>query len=144
MDVVGERLHVWKLVVGMDEALRVALALPGVVDVDVDVAGVAHPARYHGVGGLADGLVSHLFGEVVPTVPSHRRCRGERRALRGCGLSEADQRECKRSRRDILQGSKVGASHLALLYTLMNTFGVIFFTAAKRLDKTRGAHVAPA
>ena len=51
MDVVGERLHVGKLAVGMDDALRVALALPGVVDVDVDVAGIAHAGGNHGVGG---------------------------------------------------------------------------------------------
>ena len=47
VDVVGQRLHVGKFVVGLDESIGVALALPGVVDVDVDVAGIAHAGGHH-------------------------------------------------------------------------------------------------
>ena len=57
----------------MQHAVRVALALPGVVDVDVDVAGVLHAAGDDLVGGVADVLVGDFVGEVVPAVPAHGR-----------------------------------------------------------------------
>ena len=42
VDVVGQRLHVRELLVRLNHAARVALPLPAVVDVDVDVARVLH------------------------------------------------------------------------------------------------------
>ena len=35
MDVIGQRLHVRELVVGLDDAVRIAARLPGVVNVDI-------------------------------------------------------------------------------------------------------------
>src|SRR5271166_6910615 len=77
MHVVGEGLHVRKLVVGLNHPAGVAVALPGVIDVEVDVAGVAQSAGDHGVGHLADGLVVDATGEEVPTVPSYGRGFGQ-------------------------------------------------------------------
>jgi len=71
VDVVGEGFHVRELVVGMEEAVGVALAFPGVVDVDVGVAGVFHAGGDEVVGGGADIFVSDSAGEEVPTVPAH-------------------------------------------------------------------------
>ena len=84
MDVGGERLHVGEPAVGLDAALGVALALPGVVDVDVDITRIPHAGGDHGVGCGAHVGVGDLFGKVVPAVPSHGR-RG--RQLRGLRLS---------------------------------------------------------
>ena len=77
VDVVGERLHVGKLVVGVDDAAGVAVAFPGVVDVEVDVASVTHSAGDESVGHFAHGFVVDASGEEVPTVPSHGRGLGE-------------------------------------------------------------------
>ena len=75
VDVVGEGFHVREFGVGMQFAAGVALAFPGVVDVDVDVAGVFHAGGDELVGGVADVLVGDLADEVVPTIPAHgRRC----------------------------------------------------------------------
>ena len=60
MHVVGEGLHVGEFGVGVEHAVGVAFALPGVVDVDVDVAGVLHAAGDDLVGGIADVLVVTL------------------------------------------------------------------------------------
>jgi hypothetical protein len=57
----------------MKNAGGVALGLPGVVDVDVDVAGVSHAGGDNLVGGIANVLVSDSLGEVIPAIPSHRR-----------------------------------------------------------------------
>ena len=75
MHVVGQRFHAGGKVlgVGVDEAVRVAFAVPAVVDVHVLVAGVFHAARDHRVGGLADHLFVHVAGELVPAVPAHLR-----------------------------------------------------------------------
>ena len=73
MNVVGQRLHVGEFVIGVQHAIRVALAFPGVVDVDVNVAGIFHAGGDNLVGGVANVLVSDLAGEVVPTVPAHGR-----------------------------------------------------------------------
>ena len=61
--VVGQRLHVGELRVGVQHAVGVALALPGVVDVDVDVAGVFHAGGDDLVGGVANVLVGDLVAK---------------------------------------------------------------------------------
>src|SRR3546814_18530592 len=38
MDIIGERLHVGKLRIGLQHAVGVALALPAIVDVDIKIA----------------------------------------------------------------------------------------------------------
>ena len=76
MNVVGKRLHVRKFVVGVEDAACVALAFPGVVDVDVDVAGVFHAGGDDLVGGVANVLVGDFAGEEVPAVPAHGRGQG--------------------------------------------------------------------
>ena len=53
--------------------LRVAAQLPGVVDVDVGVAGLAHAAGNHRIGHCAHGRVVNSAGELVPAIPAHRR-----------------------------------------------------------------------
>ena len=77
MNVVGQRLHVGKSFVGMQNTLRIALALPGVVNVDVDVAGIAHAGLDQHVGGGAHIRIGDVLGEVVPTVPAHGRRGGD-------------------------------------------------------------------
>ena len=85
MDIIGQGLHVGKLVVRVQYAVGVALAFPRVVNVHVDVSSVLHPGGDNLVGGSANVLVGHLPGEVIPTVPAHggrlrHLCRG-----RDCG-----------------------------------------------------------
>src|ERR1700739_1322392 len=79
MHVVGQRFYVGKFLVGGEYAARVALALPCVVDVDVDVARIFHAAGNDLVGGVADVLVGDFAGEVVPAIPAHRRSCGHLR-----------------------------------------------------------------
>ena len=64
--VVGQRFHAGGKVLGVrvDETFRVAFAVPAVVDVHVQVAGVFHAARDHGIGGLADHLFVDVAGEL--------------------------------------------------------------------------------
>ena len=73
VDVVGEGFHVGEFRVGVQDAGGVALAFPGVVDVDVDVAGVFHAGGDELVGGAADVFVGDFVGEEVPAVPAHGR-----------------------------------------------------------------------
>jgi len=70
--VVRQCLHARReaLLVGGDEAARVTLAVPAVVDVDVLVARVLHAGRDHRVGSLADHLLAHVAAELVPAVPA--------------------------------------------------------------------------
>ena len=55
MNVVGQSLHVGELLVGLDVSLRVALAFPGVVDVDIGV-----PSRRHAGGDQRIGGPPHV------------------------------------------------------------------------------------
>ena len=82
MHVVGQRLHVGKLRVCVQHAVGVALALPGVVDVYVDVTSVFHSSGDELIGGRANVLVGDAAGEEVPTVPAHRRSQCHLRPLR--------------------------------------------------------------
>lgn len=93
MHVVRQRFHVRELPVARDVAVGVAFSFPGVVDVDVNVAGITHAALHHGIGDLADGLVVDGMLELVPAVPTHRR--GAREAVVG----EIAQRWTRRARR---------------------------------------------
>src|ERR1035441_2100554 len=52
VDVGGQRLHVGEFVVGGDIAGGIAAGFPGIVDVDVDIAGLAHAGLDDGVGHL--------------------------------------------------------------------------------------------
>ncbi len=77
--VVRERPHSGRkaLRIDNDGAVRVPIHLPAVVYYDVLVAGIAHPARHHGVCRLPDQRLAHVAAESVPAVPAHRRCRRE-------------------------------------------------------------------
>src|SRR5271166_5331064 len=57
----------------MQNAVGVAVALPGVVDVDVDVARVFHAGRDELVGGVAHVLIRDIAVKEVPTIPAHGR-----------------------------------------------------------------------
>src|SRR6266487_3903671 len=54
----------------MNEALRVAFPFPGVVNIDVNIPGIAHPARRHGVGLCPDGGIVNLSSKVIPAKKS--------------------------------------------------------------------------
>ena len=77
VNVVRERLHVGKLGVGDDVALGVAPTLPGVVDVNENIAGRGHAAGHYCVRGLAHRDVVDLVAEMIPAVPAHRRSQGQ-------------------------------------------------------------------
>jgi hypothetical protein len=94
MDVVGEGLHGGELVVSVEDALRVALAFPCVVDVDVDVSGVAHAAGDKCVGGCADICIGDTTGEVIPAVPAHGWSGGEGGILGESRGSKSKSDEC--------------------------------------------------
>src|SRR6185437_13998722 len=81
VNVIGESFHVGEFVVGMNNALRVALPGPGVVNDDVFVSGSFHAARDHSVGLRANRFVVNASGEMIPTVPAHGRRRSEIRLL---------------------------------------------------------------
>ena len=82
--------------VAVDDAGGVSVALPGVVDVDVDVAGVAHAGGDEEVGGVADVFVGDFAGEEVPAIPAHGGCGGGG----GFGLIGGDCGEECESERD--------------------------------------------
>src|SRR6185369_16526458 len=73
VNIIGQRLHVRKFLVGLDVTLRVAAGFPGVVNVDVSVSGCPHAVTGHGVGNTAHRRVINPAGELIPTVPTHRR-----------------------------------------------------------------------
>src|SRR6267378_3278273 len=77
VDVIGQSFHVREFLVGGDVAASIAAGFPGVVDVDVDIAGVFHAIGGHGVGHSANGGVVDASGKLIPTVPAHRRSFGE-------------------------------------------------------------------
>src|SRR5208282_794575 len=77
-----ERFDVSELLVRPDATLCIACALPAVIDVDVDVAGLFHAVRGDGVCRAAHVRCGHLAGEVIPTVPAHGG-RGGDLGLRG-------------------------------------------------------------
>ena len=109
VDVVGEGLHVRELGVGVQHAAGVALGLPGVVDVDVDVAGVLHAGGDELVGGVADVLVGDLVGKVVPAIPAHGRCQSNllRRSWSG--------RKGNESQGEGGKGQRSGKAHSGIL-----------------------------
>ena len=72
VDIISQRFHVGKLLVRLDISLCVAAGLPGVIDIDVEIARVFHPIARHGVRNAAHSRIIHLAGELVPTVPAHR------------------------------------------------------------------------
>src|ERR1039457_5388759 len=73
MNIINQCFHVRELLVRDKVSLRISHAFPGVVDVYVDVASVAHAVHYHRIDNLADGLVVDLALELVPVIPAHRR-----------------------------------------------------------------------
>ena len=79
MNIIRQRLDAGRKFYGvrLDEALRVALALPAIINVDVLIAGVLHAVGRHRVGHRADNRFVHAGGEFVPAVPAHRRRLGE-------------------------------------------------------------------
>ena len=82
MNIVGKRLHIGEFFIWVEYALRVAFTLPGVVDVHVDVASIAHSGGNECIGCIANCFVIHFFGEIVPTVPSHWRSGSQLGCLR--------------------------------------------------------------
>ena len=104
-NVVGQRLHVGEPVVGVQHAAVVALPLPAVVDVHVDVAGVPHPGLHHGVGDLADHRVADVQVEAVPAVPAHGGSPGETVVGKRLDLGRLDPlRDGARTREHLLIG----------------------------------------
>ena len=82
MDVIGERLHVRKLFVGMNLALRIALTHPGIVHADDVEAVRGQAALHHPVGGLPDlGIVDGARPD-VPGIPAHGRRQRQRAIAR--------------------------------------------------------------
>src|SRR6478609_9136189 len=79
----------------MNEAEAVARTVPAVVDVDELIAGRLHPARHHGVGGLANQLLTDVALELVPAVPSHRGRLRQRVELLGLRTRRGDAEEQK-------------------------------------------------
>src|SRR5260370_2274947 len=66
-------VHVRELAVGMYESDGVSTPIPGVVNVDVKIAGVTQTTSHHGVGLRSHCGVVDILVEMVPAVPAHRR-----------------------------------------------------------------------
>src|SRR6185295_20118546 len=77
MHVVSQCFHVGKLFVRGDISLRIPIAFPRVVDVDVDVPGFLHSITCHRIGNSPNSRVVDPTGKLVPTVPTHWRSLGE-------------------------------------------------------------------
>jgi hypothetical protein len=74
--------------ISYDVAGRIAAHLPTVVDVDVLISGFLHAGCDHRIGDLFDQLLADVAGELIPTVPAHRRRPREAVAhSKGVGLS---------------------------------------------------------
>ncbi len=73
MNVVGESFHVGKALVGMQFAVRIALALPRIVDIHVQIARLAHAGADQQVRRRPDIRSGHALGKMVPAIPAHRR-----------------------------------------------------------------------
>ena len=85
MDVIGEALHVGKILVGHDPALVIPQrpnpllipvlggVHPAVINVHVAVAHIRHPARNHQIRRLPHHLVRHPVVMCIPMIPAHRR-----------------------------------------------------------------------
>src|SRR3984957_19804402 len=71
MNIIGKSLHVRKFCVCDDIAIGVSPSLPGVINVDVDVPGFAHPAGDDSVSRLTDGGIIHFPCKLVPAIPAH-------------------------------------------------------------------------
>jgi hypothetical protein len=100
MEVIAERLHSrWELLrIRLDVAVRVARELPAIVEVDVDVTGVAQARLYQRIGGLVDQRLVDRTAVMVPAVPAHRRGLGEVGLLRRSRAREQQQGGEKRSK----------------------------------------------
>jgi hypothetical protein len=118
--IIGQRLHVWKLRVRMNEALRVAFRFPRVINVDVHVSRVPHSARDHRVSLCPHGRVIDFFCEMIPTVPSHWRCSGDRRRLRHTLWSYQERQQRKQSGKQLPAGQRVAeiGSHDPSLFSV--------------------------
>src|SRR5262249_42098538 len=73
----------------VQHAVGIALPLPGVVDIDVNIAGIFHAGGDDLVGGVADIFVGDLACEVVPAVPAHRGRLGHLLSV-GAGRSDEE------------------------------------------------------
>ena len=73
MDVVDQRLHIRKLLVGRDLPVRVARPFPRIVDIDEGVALARESAAHHAVRRGPHLRVVHAAAPDVPRVPSERR-----------------------------------------------------------------------
>ena len=74
MNLVAHRLHVGKFFVGLQRMVRgIALALPGVVNVDVSPAVVDEAGCRHRPRRAQDFLLIHRLRPAIPAVPAHRR-----------------------------------------------------------------------
>ena len=94
VEIVGEPLHVRKLFIRMKGAVRVARALPAVVDVHIHVAGIAHAGLDQGVGDVADGAIVDRGLEMVPGAESHGWRAGE--TVRGKRFHRRDRELLRR------------------------------------------------
>src|SRR5579875_2665504 len=98
MHVVRQGLHVRELAIGMDHAAGITRALPGVINVYVNVARIAHSAGYQGVGRSAYVRISDPLSEMVPAIPAHGWSRGELRRL--CLYNQrGDEQTCSANER---------------------------------------------
>src|SRR6478752_1396834 len=77
MNVVAESFHVRKVLVWLNVAGGISLALPAIVHIHVLIAGRFQPRADHGVGLLANESITYIAPVVVPTVPAHWRSRSK-------------------------------------------------------------------
>ncbi len=97
MEVIAQRFEARgeALRIGLDRAVGIARAVPAVVEVDVDVAGIAQARGNQRVGGAPDQRLVDIAAVVVPGVPPHRRSQREAFGL----LRRGGQGERKREQR---------------------------------------------
>ena len=77
------------LLVLVDEALLIPLAVPAVVQVEINITGINQPQFDHLVGRGFDQFFVDIGGELVPGIPSHLRGEGESFPFRERGVRAA-------------------------------------------------------
>ena len=84
VNVVSERFHVGKAIVGLNATFRITLALPAIIEADILVSGGFHSVGDHRIDYGSNIGFCDLTPKRVPGVPSEGRGSSQFRSLGPC------------------------------------------------------------